>query len=272
MRRGDAGRSVTKQNPMQTYCLSLVIAFSSVVCFAQETLQIDVSDDGKAVSLRLNGSSAKRVKVTLKIIDDILAFDEVVSLSLFGTSTTDADFKRLVALPNIRSLDLSYTSVTDSSAESIAQLKNLQVLKLEGTATTDAMLATVAKLPEISMLHLAKTKISDRGLKHLKDHKTLNVLDLSSCNITDAGLETIGKPPILQHLWLAKTVRYGEDDKSNLTDACLDYLLKLDTLIDLDVADSRISESGLARLRDGLKKCKVSTSSHGAVYIGRPKN
>ncbi|MFN6161035.1 MAG: hypothetical protein ACK6DC_08565 [Planctomycetota bacterium] len=257
---------------MQTYFLSLVIAFSGVFCFAQETLHIDVSNDGKAVSLRLNGGSGKRVEVTPKIIDDILAFDEVVSLSLFGTSTTDADFKRLAALPNIRSLDLSYTSVTDSSAESIAQLKNLRVLKLEGTAATDAMLATVAKLPEISNLHLAKTKISDRGLKYLKDHKTLIVLDLSSCNITDAGLEAIGKPPILQHLWLAKTVRYGEDDKSNLTDACLDYLLKLDTLIDLDVADSRISESGLARLRDGLKKCKVSTSSHGAVYIGRPKN
>lgn len=239
---------------------------------AQETLQVDFSDDGKAVSLRLNGSSAKRIEVTPNIIDDILAFDEVVSLSLFGTSTTDADLKRLAALKNLLSLDLSYTSVTDSSQESIAQLKNLQVLKLEGTKTTDAMLATVAKLPEISMLHLAKTKISDRGLKHLKNHKTLNVLDLSSCNITDAGLQTIGKPPILQHLLLAKTVRYGEDDKSNLTDACLDYLLTLDTLIDLDVADSRISEIGLGRLRAGLKKCKVSTSSHGTVYIDRTKN
>ena len=60
-------------------------------------------------------------------------------------------------------------------------------------------------------------------------------------------------------------IRYGEDDKSNLTDVCRDYLLALDTLIDLDVADSRISESGLARLRDRLKKCKVSTLSPGVV-------
>jgi Leucine-rich repeat (LRR) protein len=257
---------------MQTYILSLAIAFSGIACYAQETLQIDVSDEGKAVSLRLNGNSAKRVEVTPSLIDDLLAFDEAVSLSLFGTSTTDADLKRLAALKNLRSLDLSYTSVTDLSAESIAQLKNLQILKLEGTETTDATLETVAKLPEISMLHLAKTKISDRGLKHFKNHKTLNVLDLSSCEITDAGLQTIGKPPILQSLWLAKTVRHGEDDKSNFTDACIDYLLTLDTLIHLDVADSRISEIGLERLRDGLKKCKVSTSSHGVVYVDRAKN
>ena len=257
---------------MQTYFLSLVIAFSGVVCFAQETLQIDVSDEGKAVSLRLNGTSGTRVVVTQDTIDDILAFDDVVSLSLFGTSTTDADLKKIASLKNLQSLDLSYTSVTDSCAESIVQLRNLQVLKLEGTEATDAMLETVAKLPEISMLHLAKTKISDRGLKLLKNHKTLNVLDLSSCEITDAGLQTIGKPPILQHLWLAKTVRYGEDDKSNLTDGCVDYLLTLDTLIDLDVADSRISDSGIKRLRDGLKKCKISTSSHGTVYVDRKRN
>ena len=256
---------------MQTYSLFLVMAFSGVFCFAQESLQTQVSDDGM-VSLRLNGSSAKRVEVTPKMIDDILAVDKVVSLSLFGTSTTDADLKKLVALKNLHSLDLSYTSVTDSSAPNIAQLKNLRVLKLEGTEITDVMLETAAKLPGISMLHLAKTKVSDRGLKYLKNHKTLNVLDLSSCNITDAGLRTIGKPPILQHLWLAKTLRYGEDDKSNLTDACIDYLLTLDTLIDLDVADSRISESGIERLRDGLKKCKVSTASHGAVYISGTKN
>ena len=112
---------------MKTYFLSLVLAFSGAVCFAQGTLQIDVSDAGGAVSLRLNGSSAKRIEVTPNIVDDILAFDDVVSLSLFGTSTTDADLKRLSALTGLQSLDLSYTSVTDSSAESIAQLKNLQI-------------------------------------------------------------------------------------------------------------------------------------------------
>lgn len=257
---------------MQTYLLSFITAFSGIACFAQETLRIDVSGEGKAVSLLLNGTSLKRVEVTPSIIDDLIAFDEAVSLSLFGTSTTDADLKKLTALKNLRSLDLSYTSITDSSAESIAQLKNLQILKLEGTEITDAILEAVARLPEISMLHLAKTKITDRGLKHLNNHKALNVLDLSSCEITDAGLQTLGRPPILQTLWLSKTVRHGKDDKSNLTDACINYLLTLDTLIYLDVADSRISEIGLERLRDGLKKCKVSTSSHGVVYVDNAKN
>ena len=84
-------RSVTKKNQMQILFLSLVKAFSGVVGFAQETLQIDVSDDGKAVSLRLNGSSAQRLEVTPNIIDDIIAFDEVVSISLFGTSTLGLD-------------------------------------------------------------------------------------------------------------------------------------------------------------------------------------
>lgn len=154
---------------MQTYFLSLVIAFSGVVSIAQETLQIDVFDDGKTVLLRFNGSFAKSLEVTPNLIDEILAFNEVVSCSLFGTSTTDADLKRLATYTNLQSLDLSYTSVTDLFADSIAQLTNLLVLKLEGAETTDAMLETAAKLPETAMLHLAKTKNSDRGLKQLKN-------------------------------------------------------------------------------------------------------
>jgi hypothetical protein len=58
---------------------------------------------------------------------------------------------------------------------------------------------------------------------------------------------------------------------SDLTDDCVDYSLTFDTLIDVGIADSQITEIGLKRLRDGLKQCKVSTSSHRAVYLDRNK-
>lgn len=240
------------------------------ICHADDELKIDIVN-GKTVSLRVTGNSANRVEITPDLLEDILSFDDAESLSLFGTTTTDEQLAKLVELKNLVSLDLSYTSITDASATSLAKLEGLHNVRLEGTKITDRTLETLAKLPSVTMLHIAKTEISDRGLKFLRDHKTLNVLELSSCNITNEGLRSIGKPPILQHLFLAKTVRYGEDDKSNLTDDCVDYLLTLDTLMDLDVADSKISEMGLKRLREGLKKCKVSTSSHGMVFIDRKK-
>ncbi len=268
---GDGNRSVTRSFSMRIHLLLAAIVCVSSFCMADDKLQIKVDKNGKRASLSLNGSSAKRVEVTSDIMEDILEFDDAESLSLFGTSTTDSDVAKIAELKGLRSLDLSYTAISDNSADSLARLEGLQILKLEGTEISDQTLAVVANLPSLSMLHLAKTKITDQGLKLFHNHKTLNVLDLSSCNISNEGLRTIGKPPMLQCLCLAKTVRYGESDRSNLTDDCLEYLLSLDTLIDLDIANSKISEEGVERLREGLKRCNVSTTSHGVVYLDRKK-
>ena len=239
------------------FVFPVIALFSTCCCYADDRLKVEFGEDGKSVSLSIAANSPKPVEITPELIDDILAFDTAESLSLSRTALSDGQLSKLAGLKNLEVLDLSYTPISDESAKTLAQFENLQVVRLEGTKITDQIVATLVNLPQLSTFYLAKTDISDHGLELLRNHKMLNVLDLSSCNITDEGLRSLGKPPFLQHLWLAKTVRYGEDDKSNLTDGCVDYLLTLETLIDLDIADSKITESGLKRLQDGLKNCKV---------------
>ena len=91
-------------------------------------------------------------------------------------------------------------------------------------------------MPQLAMLYLGRTKITDLGLKHIKQLEHLNLLQLSDCQITDQGLASLGHLPRIQHLWLSKTIRNVEDDRSDFTDRCVDYLISLDTLVNLQIA------------------------------------
>jgi hypothetical protein len=151
----------------------------------------------------------------------------------------------------------------------MASLKELVSVRLEGCDVKDEHLVALGDIPQLAMLYLGRTKITDLGLKHIKQLENLNLLQLSDCQITDQGLASLGHLPRIQHLWLSKTIRNGDDDRSDLTDRSIDYLISLDTLVDLQIADSQLTESGLQRLREGLPKAKVRTQRTGITYRRR---
>ena len=59
------------------------------------------------------------------------------------------------------------------------------------------------------------------------------------------------------------------DDRSALTDGCVDYLVGLATLTDLQIADSQITDTGLQRLREALPNAKISTERTGITYLSK---
>jgi hypothetical protein len=150
----------------------------------------------------------------------MLRADDVASIQLDKKVATDADFARLAHLTGLRELNASKShAVGDAGLAAIALLRRLRVLDLYASAVTDAGLAHLAGIPELENLHLGATRVAGPGLAHL------------------VGLQR------LTHLSLHDT---------EIGDEAIPHLLRLRALQKLVVAGTRITTSGLARLRAGL--------------------
>lgn len=232
-----------------------------------------VQRDSKGVvtSIRLEGKSDKqRQAVEQATIEAITTYPHLTSISLFGTSVDDDDIAQLSSLSKLQMIDLSFTDVTGEGISHLTKIPALLSVRLTGCRIGDSDLKPLAKLPDIAMLYLARTNVTDKGLKHIRG-LNLVLLDLQSCDISDEGLRTLGDFPRLQNLWLSKTIRHGEGDRSRLTDECIDYLLSLDTLRDLQLADSQMTTAGIERLREGLPNAKVDVTTRGITYLSSKK-
>jgi hypothetical protein len=226
---------------------------------------------GFVTSIRFDGNSDKqRQTIDGDTIEAIAKYPHLKSLSLFGTSVDDEDIARLASLKKLQMIDLSFTDVTGEGMSHFTKMPALVWIRLDGCKVGDTDLKVLADMPELAMLHLARTNVTDKGLKYIRGIN-LVLLDLQSCDISDDGLRSLGDFPRLRNLWLSKTIRHGEGDRSRLTDDCIDYLLTLDSLLDLQIADSRLTEAGIKRLRDGLPKAKIDVTRRGVTYLSSKK-
>lgn len=234
--------------------------------------QITRNANGSIAGVQLAGKSNRdRLRVAPETIKVLSKLQHLRSLSLWGTTVSDDDLRQLVTLKKLQTIDLSFTEVTGHSINILSPLKELVSLRLDSCNVNDEHLADLRLMPQLAMLYLRNTKVTDRGLKQLRNLDQIMLLELSDCKITDAGLVSLGKLPAIQHLWLSKTIRNGENDRSDLTDNCVDYLSNLTSLIDLQIADSRITDSSLEQLRNALPNTKVDTTRTGITYLSSPK-
>jgi hypothetical protein len=122
-------------------------------------------------------------------------------------SESQAFMADLTRLPQLSSLDLSFTDVTDDGLAHLKVLTSLSELNLMHTRITDSGLAHLKGLSNLSHLRLGDgfiaagfrveeslkplfdlPPITDAGLAHLEGLTNLSELDLSATEITDAGL------------------------------------------------------------------------------------
>lgn len=250
----------------------VLLALSAHACAAQPQIRIERNAEGMAVSAAFTGkSNVDRLELTPRTLDTIAQLTELRSLSLWGTSVSDSEIASLLTLKQLVSIDLSHTNVTGEVLTTLSKMPNLVMINLQGCDVNDKHLELLSDFDRLMTLRLANTEVTDDGLRHIQGLKNLDHLDLSTCDISDAGLRSMGHLPALKHLWLSKTIRYGVDDKSDLTDGCVNYLASLKTLIDLQIADSQLTEAGLKRLRAALPEAKISTVSNGVLYVDQQK-
>lgn len=82
---------------------------------------------------RLRGLDLTGAQITDKIVPDLLRVQGLINLGLEGTGLTDIGFKKLVALKNLKNLNVGKTSFTDSALQEIKMtLPSCKVWEREG--------------------------------------------------------------------------------------------------------------------------------------------
>lgn len=234
--------------------------------------QLTRSVAGEIIGVRISGkSNLERRSIDAEAVAGLAKLTNLEQLYLWGITVDDADIQKLSNLTKLQVIDLTFSDISGESLKVLAKLPNLVSIRLDGCDVTDEQLEVLSDKTELIELYLSKTKVTDAGLKHVRNMKKLILLDLSDCEITDSGLSSLGHFPQLRSLWLSKLTRYGDDDRGSLTDQCVDYLVTLKSLAELKIADSKLTDAGIERLKQGLPNASINTERSGVTYLNRTK-
>jgi hypothetical protein len=99
---------------------------------------------------------------------------------------------------------------------------------------------TIAKYTEIAVLDFKEAHVTDESLKNLSGLASVGTIVFSLSDVQDRQLSHLKSFGKVRHLWLSHT---------GLTDASVDAILEVPGLESVNVANSFISPSGIARLR-----------------------
>lgn len=155
---------------------------------------------------------------------DMLAFEQLTSLSLGGPLVSDACAARIAEHRHLESLILSYTSISDDGLKQIARIPTLRRLDIDSRVITDAGIEHLKRLPALEHLTLRDDHVTNESLRHLAEIKTLTRLQLYGSSgpggvpsepfpvegtelinrgITITGVQQLKTLPNLRTLWLS---------------------------------------------------------------------
>lgn len=178
---------------------------------------------GKKLQLIVDEKGARDLSPLAK-----LAPWDMQMLSLQSSDVKEADLVHIEGLTWLEWLDLSCTEITGSGLVHLREMNLLERLDIWGTRLTDTGLGHLPPLPFLQELNLAiLTEFTGDGLKHLQRLPALEVLDLHSTEIGDAELV---------------------------------HLYPLAGLRELYISYTRVSRTGVEKLRTALPNLKVSSS------------
>lgn len=100
------------------------------------------------------------------------------------------------------------------------------------------VIRTALKIPDTTTIHIEQKPITDPDLELLRDNPDITNLLLDESEITDSGIATITTLPNLIHLRV----------RSKVTDACIDDLLRIESLKVLNLPYADFTDEGLQRL------------------------
>lgn len=146
---------------------------------------------------------------------------------------------RLVAFPELKTLDVANTSIQGPGLKHVAQLTNLESLNLTLTPVKDEYLGQLKTLTRLKILGLASTKITGEGFKELGTLTSLVNLNCHYTPVNDAGLKEISQVTSLERLEIVHT---------HFTDAGAAHLAKLVNLKRLQIGSRDATGAAVANL------------------------
>jgi len=167
----------------------------------------------------------------------------VVDVYLVCTETTDARLEMLLALPELRTLNVGETKISDRGMLTLAQLGSLRELNIGYNGLTDEGLRYVASLTGLKSLSLENLDVTADGLRHVAHLNGLESLCLNGLDIGDEELALFEGLTELKRL---------EVDETRVTDASLDLIKGFAKLDHLRAFDSLITRDGFDALQAAL--------------------
>lgn len=176
----------------------------------------------------------------------LVAISDLRSLNLSRTKVTGSCFSRWKKT-NLRFLILSHCPVSPEGVIAICALHDLETLSIYNTPAGDESLSKIAMLPKLKSLAIGKTKISNVGLKHLAIAKQLTTLSVRHCNIDNHGIRELSKIS-LKHL---------DIDGTAVDDDAIEHLVAISSLTRLSLSKTKITPKGIDKLRKSLPSATI---------------
>jgi hypothetical protein len=198
----------------------------------------------------------------------LASLNKLKSLHLLGTSVDDRSLRNLGTLTNLEFMQLNGGNGCDISSEGLArvsELPNLMKLHIFNFKKIDRDgIHALAKSPKLKELALYSSSISDNDLEYLGDLKELKQLSLVNNSITLASLDHLKKIAKLDKLTLSFSLMDNAGiaslrksalpisglilEKSQISDTSIEDLLKIPTLMELDLQNTNVTAEGIKRL------------------------
>ncbi len=163
---------------------------------------------------------------------------------------TDAGLRVVGNFPRLKRLFLKKGQASDDALQSVAQLKDLEVLMIwDANRLTDEGMKHLAGLSKLQYLHINNGGLGDAALAVFSRLPRLERLSLQGNSFSDDGLKALAGMKQLKALWIGMNHR-------PITDAGVRHLSGLTALEELDLQRCQVGDAGIAALKN-LKHLRV---------------
>jgi len=132
-------------------------------------------------------------------------------------------------------LDHAASEFHAGGVAALANLPNLQHLRIRGWGINAECLRELAKIKSLRILNVPHAEFADEGLEILTEMPNLESLRFGSSLVTDEGMKTLARFPAIRQLHLIDVP---------ITDAGLAELARIDRLQSLYIDGGSISDAG----------------------------
>lgn len=220
-------------------------------------------------NMQLNEAIVKEI-CTIKTLEDILILDTPLPL---GSARFFAE------LPNLRHLALENCNLQVADTKEIANLSQLIKLSIDGNDLSNpVVLQPVSKLESLTFLSLSDSSVSDAGIGCISSLPNVTTLKLDGRLLTLAAIKKVARMQSLEFVMISLSKKLddrgiGELSKlpklnrldlercPNVTDGCIDSLIRMRSLNLFRALGTGITDSGVARLKEAKPRLVVKHSS-----------
>ncbi len=179
--------------------------------------------------------------------DDLAALRGLRHLAALNMPFADDGMLALSRLKRLEALYLSSNKISDGGLEHLSTLTELKLLGVSSDQITGEGLIGLQVAGKLKWLDVRSNRVTFRGMEAVAQLTSLERLSVHSDSLTDECLKPLSKLTSLRSLTIAGR-DYSADAPKGVTDAGIQYIVRLANLEDLKLISLDITDAGLSHL------------------------